>query len=117
MLVKFGKIVFVFAQIALLVPATVSAATVNQRLQCTTKSQIYGGALDLYCNAGQTAVSATCNAGLYPIFHDSTAPLAAPGRWSSYLIPNAANATGVHCEVLGGQTTVILRCCSDTISQ
>jgi hypothetical protein len=76
----------------------------------TTVARNYGGSLDLQCPAGYKAVVASCNAGVSVVINGRT-PAPLTGSWAWYLIPDAANATGVHCLQLASlQSQALLRC-------
>jgi Collagen triple helix repeat (20 copies) len=66
----------------------------------TTVAQIYGGSINLMCPTGYKAVIASCNNGVSFVMNARSTPSPAGARdW--YLIPDASNATGVHCEGRG----------------
>jgi hypothetical protein len=77
----------------------------------TTIARNYSGSTDLQCPSGFKVVVASCHAGNGVVINGPT-PAPPFGTWVSYLTPNAAAATGVHCE-LGGlrlQSQALLRC-------
>ena len=76
-----------------------------------TVAQNYTGSTDVSCPAGYKVVVATCNAG-DGVDMNGQNPAPPVGSWVSYLLPNASNATGVHCSLgaLGLRSQAMLRC-------
>ena len=75
-----------------------------------TVAQTYSGSINLMCPTGYKAVVATCNNGVNVVMNAQSTPSPSGARvW--YLLPDASNATGVHCEGLGFLTSVaMVRC-------
>ncbi|HEY6250855.1 MAG TPA: hypothetical protein VI685_12920 [Candidatus Angelobacter sp.] len=75
-----------------------------------TVAQNYVGTINLTCPAGFVAVTASCNQGASIVLNGQL-PSPPAGAWVSFLTPNAANATGVHCNIGGGlRSQALLRC-------
>jgi len=76
-----------------------------------TVAQNYSGSINLSCPSGYKAIVATCNAGVNMVIN-AQSPAPPVGSWASYLVPDASNASGVHC-ALGGaalRSQALLRC-------
>jgi hypothetical protein len=76
-----------------------------------TVTRNYVGSTDVSCPSGYKAVAATCNMGVGVVLNGQSPAPPAGGSWAFYLIPNANDATGVHCGLVGNVSSqAILRC-------